>query len=86
MVTIRVDLHPLGLVPGEEVRFRSLGGSRWKTGTVSARDSEGGVQVTDARGTTRSLPLDLLEVRRRGHHGWEPLLTRAGRVEQLRLL
>ena len=85
-MTIRVDLDPLGLVPGEEVRFRSPNGSRWRTGTVSARERNGGVRVTDARGTCRSLPPDLLEVRRRGQPGWEPLLSRAGRFEQLRLL
>jgi hypothetical protein len=90
MVIIRVDLDPLGLEPGEEVRFRLSGAQRWRRGTVTARDRDGRVRVTDGRGASRSVPPDHLEVRTQGslgvRAGWEPLLVRAGRAEQLRLL
>jgi hypothetical protein len=45
--------------------------------------------VTDSRGLSRSLAVDRLEVAcpgPRGGSGWEPLIERASRTEQLRLL
>lgn len=79
----------LGLQPGESVRWRASGGSRWQTGRVARRERDGSIGVTDARGSLRSLPVERLEVRRegpRGGPGWEPLCARASRNEQLRLL
>lgn len=79
----------LGLQPGETVRWHAGGGARWQTGRVVRRERDGSVGVTDARGSSRSLPVDRLEVRRagpRGGTGWEPLCERAARTEQLRLL
>jgi hypothetical protein len=89
MVTVRVGLDPLGLHHGEDVRFRSRTSGRWQNGTVAARETDGSVRVTDADGRSRSLLPDQIEVHcrgRRGAQGWEPLLVRAGRAEQLRLL
>ncbi len=82
-------LDILGLRPGEPVRWRSGSGSRWRTGRVTHRERDGSVAVTDARGSARSLAVERLEVRcagPRGGAGWEPLVDRASRHEQLRLL
>ena len=86
---VGVGLDPLGLQRGEQVRFRSRTAARWQSGTVAARETDGSVRVTNADGASRSLSPDLIEVRCRGGRGarrWEPLLDRAGRSEQLRLL
>lgn len=82
-------LDILGLRPGEQVRWRSGSGSRWRTGRVTHRERDGSVAVTDARGLARSLTVERLEVScagPRGGTGWEPLADRASRHEQLRLL
>ena len=79
----------LGLRPGDTVRWRAAEGARWQTGRVTHRERDGSVGVTDARGSSRSLPVDRLEVRGagpRGGAGWEALSDRAARTEQLRLL
>jgi hypothetical protein len=79
----------LGIAPGDPVRWRSAAGSRWQNGRVARRERDGSVGVTDARGSLRSLPVDLIEVRCVGARGamrWEPLAERAARSEQLRLL
>ena len=79
----------LGLRPGEPVRWRAGTTSRWSTGRVTHRERDGSLAVTDARGLARSLTVDRLEVRcagPRGGAGWEPLVERASRSEQLRLL
>ena len=82
-------LDILGLRPGEAVRWRSGTGSRWRSGRVTHRERDGSVAVTDTRGLARSLAVERLEVRcsgPRGGPGWEPLVERASRCEQLRLL
>jgi hypothetical protein len=79
----------LGLQTGEQVRWRSTEGSRWHTGRVTRRERDGSIGVTDARGASRSLAVDRLEVRcagPRGGAGWEPLQDRASRTEQLKLM
>jgi hypothetical protein len=79
----------LGLRPGEQVRWRSQSGGRWRTGTVTRRERDGSIAVTDRRGAARSMPVDRLEVACSGPRGaaaWEPLAERALRNEQLRLL
>jgi hypothetical protein len=79
----------LGLRPGDVVRWRSQQGRRWRTGSVSRRERDGSIGVTDSNGSARSLPVDQLEVRctaKRGGSRWEPLPAWAGRAEQLRLL
>lgn len=82
-------LSILGLSPGEPVRWRSGPGGRWRNGRVARRERDGSIGVTDAQGSQRSLPVDQVEVERRGPKGgagWEPLEQRAARCEQLRLL
>jgi hypothetical protein len=83
------DLAILGLQPGETVRWRSAEGSRWQTGRATGRERDGSVAVTDSRGARRSFVIDRLEVRRAGPRGggaWEPLIERAARSEQLKLI
>ncbi|MBO0731590.1 MAG: hypothetical protein J2P57_20190 [Acidimicrobiaceae bacterium] len=79
----------LGLRPGDVVRWRPQPGGHWRTGSVSRRERDGSVGVTDRNGAARSLRVDQLEVRctaKRGGTSWEPLTVWAGRAEQLRLL
>ncbi|MCU4184232.1 hypothetical protein K6U06_07655 [Acidiferrimicrobium sp. IK] len=83
------ELAILGLCPGEAVRWRPGNGSRWLAGTVTRRECDGSIGVVDARGASRSLPVERLHVRCAGPRGgvaWEPLTERAGRCEQLCLL
>jgi hypothetical protein len=78
----------LGLGVGERVRFRRPG-DRWAFGTVSHREPDGTIALTDNRGRLRGAPVEQIEVRcpgPRGGQAWEPLVTRASRSEQLRLL
>jgi hypothetical protein len=52
------------------------------------RERDGSVGVRDARGASRALRVDRLEVRDRGPRGgvvWEPLAERVARSEQLGL-
>ena len=53
------------------------------------RERDGSVGLRDAKGASRAIAIDLIEVRTAGPRGgvvWEPLTERAGRTEQLRLL
>jgi hypothetical protein len=82
-------LTALGLRAGEAVRWRGTEGGRWQLGTVTRRERDGSVGVSDDRGRARSLAVDRLEVGCAGPRGarrWESLVERAGRNEQLRLL
>jgi hypothetical protein len=83
------DLRPLGLVPGDRVRWRDRRSSRWREGRVVARERDGSVGVRDDRGgASRALHPERLEVRGRGPRGglvWEPVPERAARTEQLGL-
>jgi hypothetical protein len=82
-------LRILGLTPGEQVRFRRDPNGRWQEGSVTGRERDGSVALTDRRGAARALPVELIEVRVMGPRGgacWEPLSARASRTEQLRLL
>jgi hypothetical protein len=79
----------LGLRQGELVRWKHLPAGRWQQGSVTHRERDGSIGITDWRGLSRSLPVDRLEVRRAGPRGasrWEPLTERVSRSEQLRLL
>jgi hypothetical protein len=85
---VRPDLAILGVGAGEAVRWRTAPRGRWRYGTVTHRERDGSVGVHDPEGGARSLPVDVVEVRRRGRGGaagWEPLTVRAARSEQLRL-
>jgi hypothetical protein len=82
-------LAALGLRRGERVRWRSTAAGQWQVGTVTRRERDGSIGVTDRRGLARSLPVERLEVDSAGPRGarrWESLAERAGRTEQLRLL
>jgi hypothetical protein len=79
----------LDLRPGEMVRWRANPAGRWQRGAVTRRERDGSIGVTDHRGRARSLAVDRLEVGCAGPRGasrWEPLVLRAARSEQLRLL
>ncbi len=83
------SIESLGLKRGEKVRFRRTGKSRWQEGGATRREKDGSLGIVDGKGAACAIPLDRVEVRidgPRGGHGWEPLLDRAGRVEQMRLL
>jgi hypothetical protein len=83
------QLIHLGLRPGDAVRWRNGPGAHWQLGSVTCRERDGSIGITDQRGLARSLPVDRLEVSCMGGRGasrWEPLAVRAGRSEQLRLL
>ena len=79
----------MGLRAGEKVRFRRPDRARWQNGTVARRERDGSIGITDENGAARAIPLQLVQVRcagPRGAKGWEPLLDRATRTEQLSLL
>lgn len=81
-------LAALGLAPGDRVRWHDRQSTRWREGRVVARERDGSVGVRDARGASRALRVERLEVRDRGPRGgvvWEPLPDRAARTEQLGL-
>ncbi|MDQ1445797.1 MAG: hypothetical protein QOI20_2261 [Acidimicrobiaceae bacterium] len=82
-------LEHLGVRPGDKVRFRRKADGRWHEGVAVRRERDGSLGVRDAKGASRAIPLELVEVQGEGPRGaprWEPLLERAARVEQLRLL
>ena len=86
----RPGLDQLGLRPGEPVRWRRRPGDRWQPGEVVGIERDGSLGIRDRKGAARAIPLAAVEVtappRRKGAKpGWEPLLARAGRTEQLRL-
>lgn len=84
-----MSLEQLGLKPGERVRFRRRPDERWREGAAVALERDGSLGVRDAKGASRAIPLELVEVRATGPRGaarWEPLLDRAARSEQLRLI
>jgi hypothetical protein len=81
-------LTALGLRVGDRVRFRRGEGGRWKEGSVTGREKDGSVALRDAKGASRSIPVDRLQVRRPGSRGapcWRPVPELAGTREQLTL-
>lgn len=81
-------LLSLGLRPGAEIRFRREPGERWLPGKVMGRESDGSVDLRDARGRSRAIPVELIEVAERGPRGgriWTPLTEIVARTEQLDL-
>jgi hypothetical protein len=83
------ELMRFGLKADEPARWRRRPNERWSTGRVVAMESDGSVRVVDDKGALLSLPLDRIEVRRRGQRGgsgWEPASERSNRTEQLGLL
>ncbi|MDQ1401935.1 MAG: hypothetical protein QOG03_251 [Actinomycetota bacterium] len=83
-----IDLAPLGLKPGESIRWRRRETDRWRDGTVTRLERDGSLGLTDTKGAARAIPLDQIQVQLRGPRGaktWEPLRERAARSEQLQL-
>ena len=81
-------LLTLGLRPGAEIRFRREPGERWLPGKVMGRESDGSVDLRDARGRSRAIPVEQIEVVERGPRGgriWTPLTQIVARTEQLDL-
>lgn len=79
-------LLEVGLRPGDRVRFRRVEGGAWKQARVERRERDGSIGVRDERGAARAIPLERLQVHATGPRGgavWEPVVERAGRVEQL---
>jgi hypothetical protein len=83
-----LSLEAIGLTPGAAVRFRREDGTRWLNGAAKALNRDGSLDLTDARGRARSIPVEQVEVRERGPRGgdvWTPLTEIADRTEQLDL-
>ena len=82
------SLEELGVRVGERVRWQRRDHGRWVEGTVTGRERDGSIAVRDPQGRARALVIERLEVRSvgpRGAPGWEPLLVRVHRAEQLDL-
>jgi hypothetical protein len=82
-------LESLGLHAGDRVRFRKVAGGRWQEAVVAGREKDGSVTLHDAKGATRSIIPERLEVRSSGARGavtWTPLPEWAARAEQLTIL
>lgn len=82
-------LAALALRPGEPVRFRRTEAGRWSLGHAVGVEKDGSLAIRDGKGASRAIPLQLVEVQAvgpKGGRGWEPLLDRATRTEQLTLL
>ena len=79
-------LRSLGLKPGDQIRFRRNAGERWLPGKVMGREADGSIDLRDARGRSRAIPVGLIEVAERGPRGgrvWTPLDEIVTRTEQL---
>jgi hypothetical protein len=82
------SLEELGLRKGERVRWQQRDRAHWAEGAVTGRERDGSIAVRDAQGRARALLIERLEVRAvgpRGAPGWEPLIDRVRRAEQLDL-
>jgi hypothetical protein len=83
------SLAELGLQAGDAVRFRRSEGERWKSATVQRRERDGSLGLQDGKGASRAIAIELVEVRTKGPRGatvWEPVVERAARTEQMRLI
>ena len=82
-------LAVLGLRRGERARFRRPGMGRWQGVVVEGRERDGSLLLRDAKGAARAIRIEHVEVATTGPRGartWEPVVERAARTEQLRLL
>jgi len=81
-------LRSIGLVAGEEVRFRRADRGRWQSGRISCVERDGSITVHDSHGAARSLHPEKLEVLRPGKRRkavWTPVTEVAVTWEQLTL-
>lgn len=84
-----ISLAAIGLTPGMAVRFRRGDSGRWRTAVVERVERDGSLGLRDAKGASRAIPLEHVEVAvvgPRGARRWEPATEIAARTEQLRLL
>lgn len=84
----RPELVTLGLVVGDRVRWRDRPNARPREGKVIGRERDGSVAVRDARGASRALRVERLELAvrgPRGGHRWESLADRAAAEQQIPL-
>lgn len=84
-----IELLRLGVRPGEQVRFKRPDRARWQLGRATGVEKDGSLAISDAKGASRAVPLQQVEVQLvtpRGAKRWEPLIDRASRTEQLKLL
>lgn len=82
-------LTQLGLHEGERARFRRRSTERWSQVRLVGIELDGSIRVIDSKGATLSLPIDQIEVAKKGQRGaagWEPASARGARTEQLGLL
>jgi hypothetical protein len=78
-----------GVETGEPVRFKDVTGGRWQLGVALRVEDDGSLGIRDRKGAWRAIAVERVEVQTRGRRGakkWEPLVARASRTEQLRLL
>lgn len=83
-----MDLVQLGLAAGMRVRFRRDRADRWRFAVVERVERDGSLGLRDAKGASRAIAVELVEVETRGPRGartWEPVVERAARNEQLNL-
>ena len=83
------SLAALGLAPGVRARFRRREGERWHLARVERIEADGSLGLRDAKGASRCIPMERVEVAANGPRGaptWEPATERAARSEQQRLL
>jgi hypothetical protein len=83
------DLVALGLRVGERVRFRRRDDERWKEAKLESVERDGSLAIRDAKGASRAMPVDRVEVRRSGPRGgavWVAVADLRDETEQLDLL
>ena len=83
------ELVALGLRPGDRVRWRRGESEHWKEAKVERVERDGSLGVRDTKGAARAIPIERVEVRRKGRRGgvvWEPVIRVASQTEQLDLL
>ena len=84
----RSALRQIGLIHGEEVRFKPHANRRWVIGRISGVEADGSICLHDPDGSARSLRPEALEVRRpgpRGRRKWRNVAEVATTWEQLPL-
>jgi len=69
-------LGQLSLQAGDRVRFRRAAGQRWQEAMVEGRERDGSVALRDAKGASRFIRFDQLEVCRLRNRTarWEPVV------------
>ena len=71
-----MTVERLGLRRGEPVRFRRHDRSRWQDGKVTGLSRDGGLDIADKDGATRTIALDLVLVQAAGPRARGELASR----------